>query len=190
MSCKTMSEAEKQEGQKTVVSFITGLLIGGLLVWVFSSSPESTPTTETDDATTEESTNSNTNSDAPVSESTTITVPKQTATPPAPVTAGKGTLTVTDQTAGNIVTLGATTYPNENGWIVVRDYKDNVSGKILGASRFATKDGLLPTTVNLLRPTIKGSEYQVQFYTESGDKKFGTPSDVAVVGGETTFKAN
>jgi hypothetical protein len=36
-----MSEAEKQEGQKTVVAFITGLLIGGLLVWVFSSSPTS-----------------------------------------------------------------------------------------------------------------------------------------------------
>ena len=27
---------EKQEGQKTVVSFIVGLLIGGLLVWAFS----------------------------------------------------------------------------------------------------------------------------------------------------------
>ena len=35
-----MSEAEKQESQKTVVAFITGLLIGGLLVWVFSATPE------------------------------------------------------------------------------------------------------------------------------------------------------
>ncbi len=184
-----MSEAEKQEGQKTVVSFITGLLIGGLLVWVFSSSPESTPTTEPEETPTEETTDAGTNTDAVTSESTTITVPKQTVTT-APVATGKGVLTVTDQTAGNVVTLGATTYPNENGWIVVRDYKDNVSGKILGASRFATKDGLTPATVNLLRPTIKGSEYQVQFYTEDGDKKFDTKTDTVVSGGEATFKAN
>ncbi|HEU4677295.1 MAG TPA: hypothetical protein VFS75_01090, partial [Candidatus Paceibacterota bacterium] len=30
---------ERDDSRKTVVAFITGLLIGGLLVWVFSSTP-------------------------------------------------------------------------------------------------------------------------------------------------------
>ena len=34
---------EKQEGQKTIVSFIVGLLIGGLLVWAFSGPEASAP---------------------------------------------------------------------------------------------------------------------------------------------------
>ena len=35
-----MSEQEKQESQKTIVAFAAGLLIGGLLVWVFAGSPK------------------------------------------------------------------------------------------------------------------------------------------------------
>ena len=39
-----MSEQETQESSKTVVSFTVGLIVGGLLVWVFSGSPEQAPT--------------------------------------------------------------------------------------------------------------------------------------------------
>ena len=44
-----MDESNKQEGQKTVVSFIAGLLIGGLLVWVFSDAPDSQSDRDNDD---------------------------------------------------------------------------------------------------------------------------------------------
>ena len=40
----------KQEGQKTIVSFIVGLLIGGLLVWAFSGPEVSAPNDKKDDS--------------------------------------------------------------------------------------------------------------------------------------------
>jgi hypothetical protein len=178
-----MSEAEKQEGQKTVVSFITGLLIGGLLVWVFSSSPENTPKTDTEETGTEETASVDTGTE----KSATIT--ETTETSNVPVT-GTGSIKVADQNAGDSVALGMVSYPGENGWVVVRDYANGESGKILGAARYSVADGLAPIEVSLLRKTVKGSTYQVMFYTESGDKKFSTPDDVAVAEGATTFKAN
>ncbi len=179
-----MSEAEKQEGQKTVVSFITGLLIGGLLVWVFSSSPETVKAPETEETATEESTTSNDT----VENAQVVEVSKENI--PAQKISEVGSVKVSDQSAGTVVSLGMTTFPGENGWVVVRDYVDGAQGKILGAARYSVADGLAPTSVELIRPTIKGSIYQVMFYTESGDKKFGTPADTAIEGGETTFKAN
>ncbi len=179
-----MSEAEKQEGQKTVVAFITGLLIGGLLVWVFSSTPENgvTETSETD--TTEETT------DAPDQEASVVgSITGMTDDVVAPVI-GDGSLSVANQTAGDTVVLGDIEYPANEGWIVVRDYANGAAGKILGAARYNLTDGLMPSSVSLLRKTVSGSSYQVQFYTESGDKAFSTKDDVAVVGGEATFKAN
>ena len=38
-----MAEQLKEESQKTVVSFVVGLLIGGLLVWAFSGAPKNDP---------------------------------------------------------------------------------------------------------------------------------------------------
>ena len=43
-----MSE-QKEETQKTVVSFVVGLLIGGLLVWAFSGTESTAPTSFSDD---------------------------------------------------------------------------------------------------------------------------------------------
>jgi len=176
-----MSDAEKQEGQKTVVAFITGLLIGGLLVWVFSSTPDSAPQTENEEVTTEESGTTDQNT-----EDTTDTTTENGSNVS---TNGTGSLTVNNQAAGDTVTLGATTYPSTDGWIVVRDYTDNVLGKILGAARYSSEEGLTPTSVSLLRNTEKGKTYQVMFYTESGDKKFSTSNDTVVEGGSATFKA-
>ena len=50
-----MAELQKEESQKTVVSFIVGLLIGGLLVWAFSGTAGETPkpADTTDDTKTE-----------------------------------------------------------------------------------------------------------------------------------------
>jgi len=176
-----MSEAEKQEGQKTVVAFITGLLIGGLLVWVFSS----TPTTQAPEVTEGDETEEVADTNSDTTEAT-VTAPTEASKP----VVGNGSLSVASQKAGETVALGATTYPAKEGWVVVRDYANGAAGKILGAARYNLDDGLLPTSVSLLRSTIAGNSYQVQFYTENGDKAFDTKSDTPVSGGEATFAAN
>lgn len=180
-----MSEAEKQEGQKTVVAFITGLLIGGLLVWVFSSTPE-TQVADTDSETESSLETSTVSGD----ESTVVSGAGDVVSTVSNVVAGDAKLSVGSQKAGDTVTLSDVGYPAKEGWIVVRDYVNGVGGKILGAARYNLDDGLLPTSVSLLRNTVSGSTYQVQFYTENGDRAFDTKSDVVVSGGETTFTAN
>jgi hypothetical protein len=175
-------DAEKQEGQKTVVAFIAGLLIGGLLVWVFSSTPDTNPQTDNETATTTEEP-ADTDNEAAVSgsleEDQSTNVSED----------GSGSLDVEDQTAGNTVTLNDVTYPTTDGWIVVRDYTNGVEGRILGASRYSTTAGLTPTSVSLLRDTVKGSTYKVMFYTENGDKKFSTAGDTAIEADSVTFTA-
>ncbi len=184
-----MSETEKQEGQKTVVAFIAGLLIGGLLVWVFSSAPEKEVVDTLKDNDTEAT---STDDRTPVTTKT--TADKVVATPGATpnastATAGDARLTVVNQKAGTSVALGNTTYPSNAGWIVVRDYVNGVAGKVLGAARFNTADGLTPTSVPLLRSTVAGSTYQVVYFSDNGDKKFLTATDKVVEGVSASFKA-
>lgn len=176
-----MSEVEKQESQKTVVAFITGLLIGGLLVWVFSSSPEETKKEVVDDSTKSEET---TKIEGKTEE---IKIGETSAT--APVVTGEGSIAVVDQKSGSSVALGALTYPATSGWVVVRDFKDNVPGNVLGAARYDTVAGLIPTSVELVRNTISGNSYQVVYYTNTGDLDFKLGEDVVVNGPSASFKA-
>ncbi len=173
-----MSEVEKQESQKTVVAFITGLLIGGLLVWVFSSTPEDTKQITVESTETEQTTTETLEDVAKVEEVKSADV------------IGEGSIVVADQKAGTVVTLGATKVPTQNGWVVVRDYMDGTPGNILGAARYSTEEGLMPTTVELIRETTVGSSYQVVFYTNGGDTGFAIAEDKLIDGIATTFKAN
>lgn len=179
-----MSEVEKQESQKTVVAFITGLLIGGLLVWVFSSSPEDKIKEEVKDDTTktEETTKLEGKNEEIKNGDVTTTAPQ--------VVTGEGSIGVTDQKAGGSVALGALKYPATSGWVVVRDYKDNVPGNVLGAARYDTVAGLIPTSVELIRNTVSGNSYQVVYYTNSGVLDFKLGEDVVVNGPASVFKAN
>lgn len=177
-----MSEAEKQESQKTVVAFITGLLIGGLLVWVFSSTPDEKKkpeekTTDTEQVTeTEEVKATETAEKAEVKKVSEVT--------------GTGSLTVVDQKAGKVVTLGKTEFPSKKGWVVVRDYMDGTPGNVIGAARYASEEGLVPTAVELVRETVAGSSYQVSFYNDMGDAGFSSAEDTQINGATATFKAN
>lgn len=186
-----MSEAEKQEGQKTVVAFIAGLLIGGLLVWVFSSSPEQAPTNNVPegDQETEVSDDVVGSADSNVPSEITDEVEDTGTSNGGAIQIGDGSLVVANQAAGTVVAIDSVTYPSQNGWIVVRDYADGVSGSILGASRFDTEVGLTPDTVRVLRATEAGNTYQVMFYTENGDRVFDLTDDLPISGGESLFTA-
>ncbi len=184
-----MSETEKQESQKTVVAFISGLLIGGLLVWIFSSSPENTqkPSTESETEKSESGESSENKSDTSVSASD---VKKQEVTKEIQkVEVGEGSLSVSNQKAGTMVQLGPVTFPAEAGWIVVRDDVNGAPGNTLGAARYNTKDGLIPTAVELLRATEAGKKYQVMFYTQEGNLTFALTEDKPTTVPSATFSA-
>jgi hypothetical protein len=194
-------ETEKQEGQKTVVAFIAGLLIGGLLVWVFSSSPEGTPAnvnTATDseaesemtDDTSENTTNTTRTNENVIRETPQSSSQPTTAVPTGTQSqVGDGALSASNQGAGTLVVLSDVEYPANAGWIVVRDYEDQTPGRILGAARFNVTDGLVPETVTLLRGTEAGATYQVVFYNENGDRVFDLADDTLVDGISATFTA-
>lgn len=179
-----MSEAEKQEGQKTIVAFVAGLLIGALLVWVFSSPSDTAPAVDeaSDEATEvvegEEGTEAVTAEEAAVE----VVEVRELQT-------GAGAISVANQAAGMSVALGAVTFPNDEGWVAVRVYENDQLQNILGAARFSKEQGLVPSEVPLLAPTTAGKDYAVVFYTENGDREFDLASDVQVEGVWETFKA-
>lgn len=173
-----MSEVETQESQKTVVAFISGLLIGGLLVWVFSSSPESAiAPVEQDNETTEVEN---------VETETTTEVEEEVSRP----VVGEGSIIIEDQAAGNTVTISSLELPTAHGWVVVREFIDGSVGNILGAARFSVEENLVPETIELIRGTTAGGSYQVVFFTNGGDTKFDLGEDLLIDSIATTFEAN
>ena len=183
-----MSEAEKQEGQKTVVAFIAGLLIGGLLVWVFSGPShddhhqDGEKHDEAGEMNEEMSDETSTNDEVAEDDST------ETTTTPEMQT-GDGAIVVSNQAAGSTVTIDSATFPNDEGWIAVRSYQNDQLGNILGAARFSKEQNLVPEAVSLLVPTTAGNSYAVVFFTEDGNREFNLSGDAQVEGVWSTFTA-
>ena len=181
---------EKQEGQKTVVSFVVGLLIGGLLVWAFSGPAADAPKKETTNKATEEKVEGDTKDTdgekADVTdESTTEPVSEVKATLPV----GEGKIGVADQGAGTSVKLDGATYPVSEGWVGVRDYQDGQLGALLGVVRFSEEQGLVPDAIVLQRSTKAGNDYAIVVYKENGDRQFNLAEDVQVDTVFSTFTA-
>ncbi len=173
----------EEKNQKTVVAFIAGLLIGGLLVWVFSAAPQDKKVTEKtyDTTTLTDETDYPIGSTAETDDTADQGNGDDSATPTDMIVpAGKGSIVAKDQKAGVVVVLSAVTMPVKNGWIVVHEVRDGGLGNILGASRYSEKDGLKPTQVELLRATTAGQTYHVVVYTENGDRVFDKQDDMPV----------
>jgi len=179
-----MSDQEKKESQKTIVAFATGLLIGGLLVWIFSGSPKTETPKDTDttkDTKTEVTTTGQ--------KQDTVTTEKEIAISKPTLVTGDGKIEVKDQKAGTAIALESAVYPSDEGWIGVRDYVDGKASGLLGVARFSKEQGLIPETVQLQRATVAGKTYAVVFYTESGDRIFNFTNDKLVEGATATFTA-
>ncbi len=170
-----MTDVETQASQRTVIAFISGLLIGGLLVWMFSGNPEDTK--KVDEA-------GSTDSEQVEGDST------QTETEESSPAAAVGDLEVPNQDAGMSVALNGTSYSEGKGWVVIRDHRDGMSGGILGAARYDTALNLKPTAVPLLRATVAGGTYEAVFYTDAGGVTFDLSEDMPVAGSNVTFTAN
>ncbi len=173
-------DEQKQDSRKTVVAFVAGLLIGGLLVWLFSGSPEAeAPERISNDTTAAvreaidlggEEVGQMT--DKP--ENDTAALAPQTT----PANPDGFTFSVANQSAGAAVSLGESIqYPSAEGWIAVHEEVGGELGNVLGAARFDTALGLMPKSVELLRATEAGKTYRVVYYNESGDRAFSKRED-------------
>ncbi len=179
-----MAEQQKEDTQKTVVSFVVGLLIGGLLVWAFSGTSDDIP--KVDDkpdvitaTTSTEQKSAETTSETKVEGDTTI----------ATLPTGKGAVTVGGQGSNRTVALASATFPVKEGWVGVRDFDGGKLGGLLGVVRFSEVQGLVPTEIILQRGTVAGKEYAIVFYSENGDRKFNLADDVQIDNEFATFTA-
>ncbi len=182
---------QNQEGQKTIVAFIVGLLIGGLIVWMFSGTESEAPVdVEQDTATTtEEVMDSEEDTEESNGDQANDSNGSQT-TPEQPVMeTGEGEVSVANQPASTSVTLDSVTYPMSDGWIGVRDYSNDRLGALLGVVRFSESEGLVPENIILQRSTEPGREYAIVFYTASDDNTFNLANNTQLEGVFATFTA-
>lgn len=187
-----MSEQEQQqEGQKTVVAFVAGLLIGGLLVWVFSGDENNSPldTKANDNQEMVDESNNDTDTEMSDDEEDTTPTNNNNFEEKPEMVVGEGSLDVADQSAGLVVTITSATFPTDDGWIAVRSFNNGQLGNILGAARYSKSQGLIPERVELLAPTRAGAEYVVVFFTENGDRNFDLATDSQIDAGTDTFTA-
>ena len=175
-----MTDVQKEESQKTVVSFVFGLLIGGLLVWAFmgGDKDDKKPMDEKKEDTAATSTEDGKKADDAAAETPVTTLPM-----------GDGKVVVNDKKAGRSVNLAEVSYPIEEGWIGVREYNDGKLGYINGVIRFSKAGGVVPTAIPLVTPTVAGREYAVMMYTSGGDKSFNSATDKQLDTVFTTFRA-
>ena len=122
-------EQHNEDSQKTLVAFVVGLLIGGMLVWAFSGpsdKKEATKEMETEKTETVKATDEK----------------NEDGTPKLSV--GEGNIVVKDQAASKSIVMDTATYPVAEGWVGVREYTDDKLGYILGVNRFSESQGLIP----------------------------------------------
>lgn len=185
-----MAENNQQDDKKTVVAFIVGLLIGGLLVWAFSGPAADAPTngsaTSTEERN-EDDEESGTESDNATSEEGNATSSGGTATV---ATSAEGSVTIGSVAAGTLVPLTSASYPMSEGWIGVREYQNERLGSLLGVVRFSESQGLVPNVITLQYPTRAGAQYAVVMFSDDGDRQFNLASDVQVDQIFATFTPN
>lgn len=149
------------ESKKTLVAFVVGLLIGGMLVWAFTGPSDETKNTDDDKDKIEE-----TASTTKVSGEVEGAISKDKG---PQLAVGDANIVIKDQAAAATVKIDSATYPIEEGWIGVRDLDGDKQGYILGVVRFSKSHGLVPQEIVLQRPTVAGKEYAVVIFKENGD---------------------
>lgn len=178
-----------EENKKTVISFIAGLVIGGLLVYIFAL-PTSDTKVKTSDSNkesglvTDESKNQEKDESKKDEDMATRTPVTSTS---AATVIREGSVTVEDQSVGSRVELSDVTFPADAGWIGVRDYQNGQLTGLLGVSRWNAIEGLYPTDIKLLRSTEAGHTYAVVFYQDNGDKVFNLATDAQIQTDIATF---
>lgn len=162
------NQNQNQDGQKTIVSFIVGLLIGGIVVWMFTGTPAETPTVENENEV--EQSEEIADADDATIELSDGTVEVQLEEVGMEI--GEGSVSVSNQPASSRVALNEVVFPLSDGWIGVRDYDNGQVGSILGVMRFSESEGLIPEEIVLQRSTSAGNTYAVVFFNPGETNEF------------------
>lgn len=181
------AEETQQDGSKTLVSFVVGLLIGGMLVWAFSGPSDQA---DRDDHAHDDEAAEMSEEAMDEDESSEMTEEAAEATPEVvTLPTGDGSVVVNDQAAAARVALESATYPVSEGWIGVRDYNNGQLGFILGVVQFSEAAGIVPDAIPLQTPTIAGKQYAVVVFNSDGVRGFNAAGDAQIDEIFATFTA-
>lgn len=192
VNTNTNDGMENQENSKTIVAFIVGLLIGGILVWVFTGDGDGSDKDRNQDSKDNAAVTEEVGGENDEGNEVDDSVTDNEATEPTdePVLAiGDGNIVVNDQAASSLIAIESATYPLDEGWIGVRDYNNGQLGFILGVVRFSQSNGTVPENIALQRSTTAGQQYAVVVFSEDGVSGFNPAGDVQISEIFATFTA-
>ncbi len=185
-----MTDVQKEEGKKTIISFVVGLLIGGILVWAFTGGEKAeAPATQNQDGAEMNADDKNNEANDESNDEEMGDEEVQGAQTSTDLPRGDGSVSIKDQAASSRIAMASASYPISEGWIGVRDYTNENLGGILGVVRFSESQGLIPDDIILQRPTVADKTYAVVIFTENGDRVFNSANDVQLPTIFATFKA-
>jgi len=184
-----MTDVQKEDSKKTIVSFAVGLLIGGTLVWAFTGGENAEAPNTQDRPDSEVGANDEDEDQEMETKSENEEVMNENEPAETNLPMGDGSISVDDQAASTRISMASASYPIGEGWIGVRDYSNENLGGILGVVRFSESQGLVPKDIILQRPTRAGNNYAVVIFTENGDRLFNSANDVQLPTIFATFKA-
>ena len=138
-------------------SFVSGVMLGALLVGAWSFSKDFVP--------------------LPASSSILTTSAEQGSA------AESGAVSVTDQSAGSEVVVESVTVPPPGVWVAVREINGNDLGNVLGAARVSGPRS--PVSISLLRATEPGRPYVVELYRDDGSGEFDVTANSVYVDFDT-----
>lgn len=103
-------------------------------------------------------------------------LPEQASKGEAMMEEERPTLTVSDQPAGSVVSVGVKS--GKSVWVAVHEEQDGKPGRILGAQLFPAGDRA--GVVDLLRGTVEGKKYFVMAHADDGDRSFDLRKDIPI----------
>lgn len=96
---------------------------------------------------------------------------------------GDGSVSVSNQSSGDVVVVESLTVPPPGVWIAVREMKGNDLGNVLGAARVSGPRSNV--IVSLLRATEPGRSYAIELYRDDNNGVFDVAINSAYVDFDT-----
>jgi len=160
--------------------FVSGVVVGGLLIWGWSSVTPSTNNNSAGVANSNTPTGSDTGAVDTTGSVTGTTAPTPTDTTTSANT-GLNLAVASTQPAGSQVAVTSATV-SQPTWIIVYDNVNGKPGKALGAHLATPAENGKASVVHLMRATVAGQTYLVGERVDNGDKNYSTALDKEVLG--------